>query len=58
MNDKDAVVIKVLTELELRPAQSLTPEQEGMLRRALDPEEEFAYVVEKIFAPKRPTRNP
>lgn len=49
MNEKDAAVIKTLTELGLRPANELTPIQEELLRAALDADEEFAYRVKRLF---------
>ncbi len=49
MNDKDAAVIKALTELGLRKEEPLTPEQEMLLKRAVDPEEEFLAQVQQIF---------
>lgn len=50
MNQKDAAVVKVLTELGLRPANELTPTQEELLRAALDADEEFAYRVKRLFS--------
>ena len=49
MNEKDAAVIKALAELGLHKEVPLTPEQENLLKRALDPEEEFLSQVEQIF---------
>lgn len=49
---KDAAVIKVLTQIGAREDKPLTPEQEKMLTRALDPEEQFLYDVERLFTPK------
>lgn len=49
MNEKDAAVIKALTQIGLRPEQELTPDQEELLKRALDPEEQFLYDVEQLF---------
>lgn len=49
MNEKDAAVIKALAELGLRQEQSLSPEQELLLKRAVDPEEEFYAQVQQIF---------
>lgn len=46
---KDAAVIKALTQAGLRDEQELTPEQEEMLKRALDPEEQFLHDVEQLF---------
>ena len=45
---KDAAVIKALAELGLHD-KKLSEEEELLLQRALDPEEEFMYNVEKIF---------
>lgn len=49
MNEKDAAVIKALAELGLRKEVSLSPEQENLLKRALDPHEEYLAQVEQIF---------
>lgn len=49
MNDKDAAVIKALTQAGLRDDPQLSPEQEEMLKRALDPEEQFLHDVERLF---------
>lgn len=49
MNEKDAAVIKTLAELGLRKEEPLTPEQEQLLKRALDPYEEFLAQVEQLF---------
>lgn len=49
---KDAAVIKALTLAGLRDEPELTLEQEDMLRRALDPEEQFLYDVERLFSKK------
>lgn len=47
---KDAAVIKALALAGLHKEQQLSPEQEEMLRRALDPEEQFLHDVEKLFS--------
>jgi len=48
MNKQDAAVIKVLSDIgEEEP--TLSPEQEEMLARALDPEKEFMHSVERLF---------
>jgi hypothetical protein len=49
MNEKDAAVIKALAELGLHKEEPLTPEQESLLKRAVDPEEEFLHQVQQIF---------
>lgn len=49
MNEIDAKVIKVLTDLKLRKEQQLSSEQEQILKRALDSEETFLHDVEKLF---------
>lgn len=49
MNEKDFKIIKALADLELHKEQPLTPEQEQLLKQALDPEEKFLSDVEKIF---------
>jgi len=52
MNKKDATVIKVLADLELRDPPELDPEQERLLQLALDPEEKFLDDVERLFTQK------
>lgn len=49
MNEKDAATIKALAELGLRKEIPLTPEQELLLKRATDPEEDFYSNIEKLF---------
>ncbi len=49
MNKHDAAVIKVLSDIGSSKEPTLSPEQENMLQRALDPEKEFLYSVEKLF---------
>ena len=49
MNDKDARIIATLAELGLRNQPKLTPEQEEMLKQALDPDLQFAADVKRIF---------
>ena len=46
---KDAAVIKALTQAGLRDEPELSPEQEELLQRALDPEKQFLHDVEKLF---------
>lgn len=50
MNKKDCAIEKVLAELGLRDEPELTPEQEEMLQRALDPEKEYLHQVKKLFS--------
>lgn len=52
MNKKDAAVEKVLADIGFREEPDLTPEQEEILQRALDPEEQFLYDVEQLFKDK------
>lgn len=52
MSTKDATVIKVLADLELRDPPELDPEQERLLQLALDPDEQFLDDVERLFTPK------
>ena len=49
MKGKDAAVVKVLSDIGFIEEIELTPEQEEMLKRALDPEEQFMHDVEKLF---------
>ncbi len=49
MNKHDAAVIKVLSDIGSSKEPKLSDEQENMLQRALDPEKEFLYSVEKLF---------
>ena len=49
MENKDAHVQKILAELGLKQEPKLTPEQEELLRRALDPEEQFLHDIKRIF---------
>lgn len=49
MNSKDAAVIKSLAELGLRKEEPLTPEQEQLLKQALDPQEQFYAEIIRIF---------
>jgi len=51
--DKDSAVIKVLSDIKLRDEPELTPDQEEMLRRALDPDLQFLDDVEKLFNPSK-----
>jgi hypothetical protein len=49
MGKKDAEVIKALAEIGCRDETPLTPEQEEMMRRAIEPEKFFLDDVEKLF---------
>jgi hypothetical protein len=49
MNSKDAAAIKALSELGLRKEVPLTPEQEQILKQALDPQEQFYADIIRIF---------
>ncbi len=49
MNEKDAEVYKALVELGLYKEIPLTPDQEMLFKRAVDPEEEFLHQVQQIF---------
>ena len=52
MKKKDAAVIKVLSDIGMTDEPELTPEQENQFARALDPEKQFLYDVEKLFNPR------
>lgn len=52
MKKKDAAVIKVLSDIGMTDEPELTPEQENHLSRALNPEKQFLYDVEKLFNPQ------
>jgi len=49
MSKQDAAITKVLSDLGIIEEPTLSPEQEDMLARALDPEKEFLHSVEKLF---------
>lgn len=49
MDKKQAAVIKILNDIGLAEEPVLSPEQEELLTRALDPEEEFLHSVKKLF---------
>jgi len=49
MNKKDAAIIKVLSDIGYEEPSELSPEQEEILQRALDPEKDFLDSVEKLF---------
>ncbi len=55
MNKQDAAVIKILSDIEYTEEPTLSPEQEDMIARALDPEKEFLHSVEKLFS-KNPSK--
>jgi len=46
---QDSAVITVLADIGLTEPEPLTPEQEEILARALDPEKEFLHAVEQLF---------
>lgn len=49
MNEKDAAILKALSELGLRDEPTLTPDQEKLLQQALDPHEQYLEDILKIF---------
>lgn len=49
MKEKDAAVIKVLTDIGAIDEPELTPEQEEIFKRALDPEEQFLHDVKNLY---------
>jgi len=49
MNEKDATIQKVLAELGLKEEPELSPEQEELLKTALDPELQRLASIEKLF---------
>ena len=49
MNKQDAAIIKVLSDIGSKEEPLLSPEQEEILARALDPEKEFLHSVERLF---------
>ena len=49
MKEKDAAVIKVLTDIGAIDEPELTPEQEEMFRRATNPEEQFLHDVKRLY---------
>lgn len=49
MNNQDSTVIKILSDMGMTEEPELSPEQEEILQRALDPEKEFLHSVEKLF---------
>ena len=52
MKDKDAAIIKVLSDVGYTDEPELTPEQEEQFERALDPEKQFLHDVERLFTPQ------
>jgi hypothetical protein len=46
---RDAAVIKTLAELGAMECKELTPEEEEILRVALDPQEQFYQDIERLF---------
>lgn len=50
MNNKEAAIIKALAELGYTKPKELTPSEEELLTRALNPEEQFLYDVERLFS--------
>lgn len=49
MDKKEAAIIKVLNDVGQVEEPVLSPEQEQMLTRALDPEAEFLHCIKKLF---------
>ena len=52
--NKDPAIIKALTDINLHTEPELTPEQEELLRLALNPEEQFLNDVERLFTKTPP----
>lgn len=52
MEQKDAQIIKILSELGLRQDTSLSEEEKDMLNVALDPEKQYLEDVERLFTKK------
>lgn len=52
MNKKDAATLKVLADLGLSKEQPLTPEQEELLKGAIDPTEELLQDIKNVFQQK------
>jgi len=53
MNKHDAAVIKALADAGITEEPELSPEQEEMLARALDPEKEYLHKVKELFNPTK-----
>lgn len=51
MEEKDAHVHKILAELGLKEEPELTPEQEEILRTALDPKEQELADILRVLKP-------
>ena len=49
MSHKDADVLQILQQMGLRQEKELTPQEEDMLQRALDPEKQYLYDIERLF---------
>jgi len=54
MKEKDAAIIKVLSDIGYTDEPELTTEQENQFSRALDPEKQFLYDVERLFVENIP----
>jgi len=52
MKDKDAAIIKVLSDIGYTDEPELTPDQQEQFERALDPEKQFLHDVEQLFTPQ------
>lgn len=52
MENKDAAIIKALTQAGARDERPLTPEEEEILQRALDPEKQYLHDIERLFQKK------
>ena len=52
MKEKDAAIIKVLSDIGYSDEPELTTGQEEQFERALDPEKQFLHDVEKLFTPQ------
>lgn len=49
MDEKEASIYKIFAELGINNEPKLSPEQESLLKAALDPEEQFVQDVKRIF---------
>lgn len=56
--NKDADVIKILTQLGLQQEVELTDTQEKMLQAALDNDEQYFQEIEKLFSNPLLTKSP
>jgi len=52
MNKQDVAVIKILSDIGVEKEPTLSPEQENMLKRALDPEKDYLDSIEDLFNKK------